>query len=326
MMGPNRSILLIGLLLFIHVSCNSGNPGCTDPQASNYNPTATEDDDSCVYDIVSISPEWSIELTELVGETSGLILWDGELWTINDDSDPRLYRLDTVTGEIQNYVWLWGVKNRDWEALAQDQDFIYVGDFGNNSGSREDLQIYRISKQSMDSDKPSVESISFTFSDQEDFSSSGLNQTEFDCEALVVSADSIYVFSKQWQSGFSTQYVLPKEPGSHVARKRASFDTQGQVTGATLLEQERLLVLCGYSGLMQPFLYLFYDYEKDNFFSGVQRRVNIALPFHQIEGIASQDGIRYYLSNERVAGQSYINLPPKLHSVDLSEVLSAYLK
>jgi hypothetical protein len=313
-------------LLLMPVSCNSGNSGCTDPQASNYDPSATVEDDSCIYEIVTLSPEWSIELSEMVNETSGLILWNGGLWTINDDTDPRLYKLDTLTGEVVDYKWLWGVVNRDWEALAQDEDFIYVGDFGNNTGNREDLRILRIEKRSLDSGKPSIDSISFTFSDQEDFTGTGLNQTEFDCEALVVSADSIYLFTKQWQSAYTTQYVLPKVPGNHIARNRKSFDTQGQVTGATLLEQERVLVLCGYSGLMQPFMYLFFDYEEDNYFSGIQQRVNIALPFHQIEGIASDDGIRYYLSNERATAQSFINIPQKLHLIDLSEVLSPHLE
>ncbi|MEA3461140.1 MAG: T9SS C-terminal target domain-containing protein [Bacteroidota bacterium] len=322
MMGQIKSMLLIGLLLLIHVSCNSGNPGCTDPQALNYDPSSMEEDDSCVYEVVTINPEWSIELSDQLRETSGLILWGGDLWTLNDDTDPRLYRLDTLTGEIRESIYLWRVVNRDWEEISQDEDFIYVGDFGNNNGTREDLHILRISKRSLLSGHPSVDSIRFTYSDQTDFSNPGFNQTEFDCEAFVVSSDSIYLFTKQWKSGYTTQYVVPKAPGSYVAKKRASFDTQGQVTGANYLEQERILVLCGYSGLMQPFLYLFYEYDGDDFFSGIQKRVNIALLFHQIEGVASVDGIKYYLSNEHVAEQSYINIPQKLHLVDLGEILS----
>lgn len=323
MMKKMKSIFLIGLLLFIHISCNSGDPGCTDPQALNYNPSATEEDGSCVYEIPNISPEWSIELSEEVRETSGLIFWKGDLWTMNDDTDPRLYKLDTLTGESPDYIWLWGVVNRNWEEIAQDEDYIYVGDFGNNSGNREDLHILRIDKLSLESGRPSIDSISFTYSDQLSFTSPGLNQTEFDCEAFVVSSDSIYLFTKQWRSGFTSQYVLPKLPGSYVAQKRAEFDTQGQVTGATYLQQERLLVLCGYSAFVQPFIYLFYDFQGDDFFSGIQKRLNLALPMHQVESIVSVDGRQYYLSNEHVETQPFVNIPQKLHKFDLGDFLGA---
>jgi hypothetical protein len=321
-----KSICLMLFLLFIPVSCDSGNYGYTDPQALNGDPPATDEDDGSDDEIVTVSPEWSLELSELVSETSGLILWNGGLWTINDDTDRRLYQIDTITGKLLKYEWLLGVVNRDWEDLAQDEEYIYVGDFGNNSGNRDDLHILRVEKRSLESGKASIDSISFAYSNQEDLTGTGLNQTEFDCEAFIVSSDSIYLFTKQWQSGYTSQYVLPKVPGNHIARYRSSFNTQGQVTGATFLEQEGLLVLCGYSGLIQPFLYLFHDYEEDNFFSGIQQRINMALPFHQIEAIASNDGIRYYLSNERTSAQSYINIAPKLHLFDLSEVLSPNLE
>ena len=325
-MKDMKSTYLLLLLLCMPVSCNSAQPGCTDPKASNFDSTATEEDDSCKYEILNVSPEWSIELDQQIRETSGLILWDEALWTMNDDTDTRLYGLNASTGEITDDYMLPGVVNQDWEEIAQDEDFIYVGDFGNNMGNRDNLHILRIDKFSLKAGKPSIDTIWFSFSDQQNPASTGFNQTEFDCEAFVVSSDSIYLFTKQWLSGNTSQYVLPKLPGSYVAQKRAVFNIQGQVTGATYLEHERLLVLCAYAGLMQPFLHLFYDYQGDNFFSGKQQRVNIALPFHQVEGIVTSDGIHYYLTNEHTAVESYINLPPKLHLIDLSEVLEEYLK
>lgn len=325
-MRTSKSIYLIVSLLTIHLSCNSGHPGCTDPQAMNYEASATESDNSCVYEIEQISPLWSIELSEVVFETSGLIFWDGGLWTMNDDTDPRLYRLDTVTGQTSDYIYLWRVVNRDWEELAQDDDYIYLGDIGNNRGSREDLHILRIEKQSLGSGGPAViDSISFRYSDQLSYVSPGLNQTEFDCEAFVLTSDSIYLFTKQWLSAQTSCYVMPKEPGSYVARKKGEFDTGGLVTGASFLEEEKLLVLCGYEGLGQPFLYLFYDYEDQEFFTGTKKRVNLAIPFHQTEAIATSDGIHYYVSNEEFEFQSYVNIPQKLHKFDLGEQLGDYL-
>ena len=36
------------------------------------------------------------------------------------------------------------VKNYDWESLAADNNFIYVGDFGNNFSNRDNLTILKI--------------------------------------------------------------------------------------------------------------------------------------------------------------------------------------
>jgi len=325
-MKATKSKLLLIVMLCLIASCTSAEQGCSNPQVTNYDSLATEEDHSSKYQIPFVSPEWSKELVEQINETSGLILWDGFLWTINDDTDTRLYKLDTATAEIRGTYMLPAVDNQDWEDLAQDEEFIYIGDFGNNMGNRRDLNILRIEKVSLKNDQPAIDTIWFSFSDQRDFNAGGLNITEFDCEAFMVSSDSIYIFTKQWSSGFTTQYVLPKLPGRHTAQKRANFNTEGQVTGATYQEQERLLVLCGYAGLMQPFLYFFYDFQGDDFFSGIQRRVNLSLPFHQVEGICTEDGINFFVSNEHVEAQSYINIPQKLHKIDLSESLEEFLK
>jgi len=63
-------IYLVLLLLGLHTSCNSAEQGCTDPLASNYNPLATEDDDSCIYAIENVSPVWSLELDEQILEAA----------------------------------------------------------------------------------------------------------------------------------------------------------------------------------------------------------------------------------------------------------------
>ena len=318
--------IIFCFLFCVQVSCNSSQPGCTDPLAANFDVSATEDDNSCISDTIFVAPEWTVVLSDQLSETSGLIFWDGFLWTINDDTDTRLYFFNAATGEIAGDYILPGVVNRDWEEISQDEDFIYIGDVGNNRGNRTDLHILRIEKLSLKSGDPSIDTIWFNFSDQQDFAPDGAMHTEFDCEAFVVTRDSIYLFTKQWISGLTTQYALQKIPGSYTAQKRNSFDVRGQVTGATLLENESVLVLCGYTGLMQPFLFLFYDYPEDDFFAGTQKQVNISIPFHQVEGVTTRNGMDYYISNEASGANQIVNLPQKLHHLDLSEFLGEYLK
>ena len=174
------------------------------------------------------------------------------------------------------------------------------------------------------SGSPRIDSISFSYSTQTDFNAAGANNTNFDCEAFIVSADSIYLFTKEWISLKTSLYVLPKTSGEHIAEFRASLNTEGLITGASWLEQKRLIAICGYSTLLQPFIYLLYDFSGDDFFGGNKRKISLNLPFHQIEGIATEDGLSYYVSNERFSNQ-LITVEQKLHKLDLSAFLHGYI-
>ncbi len=321
-----RITMIAWLALAFPVACNNAQTGSTDPQAGNNEPSATINDGGHTYDTVYVAPGKTMELSMELEETSGLIYWDGYLWTHNDDSDIWIYGLDTATAGIRKTHILWKTENVNWEEISQDESYLYLGDFGNNGGNRTDLHILRVDKSSLRGRIPSIDTIWFTYSDQDDFSPAPLNQTEFDCEAFVVSRDSIYLFSKQWLTANTTVYALSKEPGRQVAQKRSTFAIGGLVTGATYLEDKRLLVLCGYNGLLQPFLYLLYDYPDHHFFAGNRQRINLSILFHQVEGVATTNGLTYYVSNEYSSfGPAGIQNLQKLHRFDLEPYLGEYL-
>lgn len=299
--------------------------GCTDPLASNYNVNATANDGSCVYGSASITPIASFNLGTNFIETSGLINWNEKLWTHNDNSDTNIYSLDTLNGNLLQAYPLSNVVNIDWEEISHDSNFVYIGDFGNNvNGNRTDLKILRIAKYSILTNSPIIDTILFSYSNQVDFSPTGSNNTDYDCEAFIVSNDSIYLFTKQWVSKKTALYSLPKTPGNYSANWRATLDIQGLITGATYLESKRLISLCGYSNYLQPFIYLLYDFENFNYFIGNKRKLNLSLGFHQVEGICTADGLKYYISNESFIQPPIINNPQKLHILDLSSFLSNY--
>jgi hypothetical protein len=325
-MKSGWAVILVMFFLLPSVSCRAQVPGCTDPMANNYDPSATMNDGSCTYDPVSISPKHTYSLNDEIKETSGLILWDGYLWTHNDNEDNVLYGLDTTTADIERTYALPGVENQQWEEISQDQYYIYLGDFGNNnSGNRSDLHILKIRKSSLIAGSPVIDTIWYSYSDQTDLNPSGANYTDFDCEAMIVSDDSIYLFTKQWVSAQTTLYRLPKDPGNHTAIKKEIYNVRGLVTGATYLESERLVVLCGYTSLLFPFFTILYDFNDHDFFSGNKRRITVSLPFHQIEGIATQNGLRYYATNESFAFQQVTYSPHRMHLFDLSPFLEDYL-
>lgn len=315
-------ILLFGFILANQSEAQTS--GCTDRLAINYNKSATINDGSCIYNPANAKPSSAFSLADTLSETSGLIFWNNQLWTQNDNTDINIYSLDTLNGNILHPYPISGIPNKDWEEISQDNNYIYIGDFGNNSGSRTDLRIFRISKNSLTGNSPAIDSIKFSYSDQVDFSS-GSNYTDFDCEAFIVSKDSIYLFTKQWVSNKTSVYSLSKNPGSYSAKLRSSFDVEGLITGAVYLESERIIALSGYSDMLEPFVYLLYDFTGSDFFGGNKRKIALLIPYHQTEGIATSNGIKYYISNEHFSLAPVINVPQQLNIFDLSSFLGNYL-
>jgi hypothetical protein len=293
----------------------------TDSLAQNFNPKAKSNNPSCLYETAKLKPLNSLKLSDSLKETSGLIAFDNLLWTHNDDHDTTIYGLD-FNGKIQKKIKLEKVKNNDWEEISQDSSYIYIGDFGNNyQGNRKDLHLLRIEKKSFLANNPAIDTISFSYSNQTDFSPQKQNTTDFDCEAFVVLQDSIYLFSKQWSQNKTSVYVLPKIPGNYVAKLKETLDVKGLITGSTVFDSGKGIVICGYSKMLQPFLYVLNKYKNNDFLTGNQRKIKLKLPFHQIEGITTFDGKRFYLTNESFIRKPILNTPQQIHWVDLSSYL-----
>ena len=297
--------------------------GCTDPKAQNHQAEAERNDGSCRYARASVTPFYTTELPPETGGSSGLVWIAGGLYTHNDHHEGRLYRLDTATAQLLEEIALPGIRFRDMEDAAADSLYLYLGDFGNNaSGNRTDLHILRILKASLHDSLPQADTIAFTYPEQTDTLPVAANRTDWDCEAMIAAGDSLYLFTKQWTGMLTMLYALPKTPGRYEARLVNSYAVGGLVTGADLDEENRVVVLCGYSSLLQPFLLLLYDYEGHLFCSGNKRKISLQLPFHQVEAIAGEGGFRYFLTNESFRRGGF-STPARFHRIDLSPFLSA---
>lgn len=263
---------------------------------------------------VSVAQSWI--LPDSISETSGLQFVNNRLITFNDDTDTLLYALDTL-GEIVSTVPLKGVSNQDWEDIAQNSEYLFIGDFGNNSsGNRQDLHILRILKSSIIAE-PIVDTIFFTYEDQMDYTPMASNTTNFDCEAMIATEDSLYLFTKQWGNLVTTCYSLPLDVGMATAKNKGTFDCNGLITGADYIENDHRLVLCGYSESLQPFLLLFSNFSERHFFQGQTLKVGINLSFHQVEGITALDENNWYISNEAFNYQGVITILPAIHKINL---------
>ena len=216
--------------------------------------------------------------------------------------------------------------NTDWEEISQDSLFVYIGDFGNNAnGNRTNLHILRILKSSILNNNLQIDTIKFSYANQTNFTGSGPNNTNYDCEAFIVSRDSIYLFTKQWANKKTRLYALSKQPGVQVAFLRDSLNVQGLITGATYLEDKKIVTLCGYTQYLQPFVTLLYDFKQHHFFKGNKRKLDISLPFYQTEGIASSNGVTFFISNEKYVNTTYsVNTQQSIHIYDFNPYLNNY--
>lgn len=306
-------------IVFCFVS-HAQQEGCTDPQAINYNGEAELNDGSCTYPFTVYDPEFVADLSAVVIETSGLILKDDLLWTHNDSGgDPALYALDTTEGTIVRQLDIGQATNRDWEDITRDDTHVFIGDFGNNRGNRRDLRIYVVPLTALDQDEVPAEIISFEYPDQDDFSIRPQNH-DFDMEAMITLGDSLYLFSKNWADKKTRLYRLPKEPGHYIADLVITFDVDGLITGASFSQQDSLIVLTGYTRLFTTFVWMLWDFEGHDIFSGHKRRIELGIPFHQLEAISwNPNGKYFFITNERLS--NIVTTPARLHKIYVDQWL-----
>jgi len=244
------------------------------------------------------------DLSKKVDETSGLILMDGQLWTFNDSfGKPEIYAIDKESGKVVKIVEIQNAENYDWEGIAMDEDFIYVGDFGNNYGTRKDLKIFKINKSDISENrknKVEAELITFSYNDQESFEKKN-RKHNYDCESMISYQDSLIIFSKNWGNGKTRMYILPKEPGDYKLDPVSYFDVDGLVTGADYNENTNDLLIIGYKDYV-PFVFLFKDFTGQTLSLKKVYRINLpGMKNSQTEGITWVGENKFIFSTEQTS-------------------------
>ena len=246
-------------------------------------------------------------LSDSLRETSGLTFFKNQLYTINDGGNPNaIYEIDKNSGKILKKIQT-NFPNKDWEAITNDGENFYIGDFGNNAGNRRDLTIYSIDNQQESN------TIQFSYQNQKDFSVNYLNH-DFDAEAMVFINNKIHLFTKEWSAKKVSHYIInPKLSENQSVTKSESFNTGFVVTDAAYYENK--LYVIGYTKKAKTYLMIFEQNDEGLFFSNPTKkyRLGSALTVGQIEGIAvNADGI--YISNEGFS-QFIFRAKPNLYFV-----------
>ncbi|MBC2845294.1 T9SS type A sorting domain-containing protein [Winogradskyella flava] len=241
------------------------------------------------------------DLDASINESSGLLYLNNTLITHNDtDGTNQLYEVDVNTGAITRTITITNGINGDWEDLAHDDTYIYIGDFGNYEGQRTDLKVYRISiNDYFANTSVTADVINFSYSDQTDFTPSPL-MTNYDAEGLIHHDNKLYVFSKNWVDGNTDIYELSKTPGTYSISATDTIAVQGLISGATFNALNNHIVLTGYD-TNGAFLVELDGFHSGQFSNGTVTKTSVGVPTNyspQIEGIAPIDDNAYYISAE----------------------------
>jgi len=239
-------------------------------------------------------------------EISGAVFWNGMLWAHNDGGDaPVLYGLDTTEFKVRKKIYVQNAVNTDWEDIAQDETHIYIGDFGNNSGNRNYLQVYKIAKKDIaasasDSVPVQPQIITFSYKDKPAVSQKK-HRHNYDAEAMAVSEGRIYIFSKNWLRGPSLVYAADTAAGAYVLAPVCTLGTDFLVTGAEFSEGK--LWVCGYHielKIEKVYVASFTWPVAEGAVLNMEALYSFTPAFRQMETIAAVPGRGFFLAFEQL--------------------------
>ncbi|MFK8164967.1 MAG: hypothetical protein AB8H12_21145 [Lewinella sp.] len=259
----------------------------------------------CLTACTTTAPSKTIRLPPALTEASGLsISGDDFIWHNDSGDGPKVYTTDqhgTITG--QQSLAAGAV---DYEDITRDTNGnLYLGDFGNNTGRRTTMQIYRYQPSTDITD-----TINFTYPGQD-----GRGRDvpgNYDCEAMIYHEEQLHLFTKDQLFGkgryYTYHYRLPATPGSYVAELVDSLYLPRRVVTAAALDAKRgELVLTAYnfkflagfwpSGAAS--LITIRDYPEGRFLRGKIKRRNLSwfIPT-QFEAVDFYDERWLYVGSE----------------------------
>jgi hypothetical protein len=260
------------------------------------------------------------DITGILNESSGVVfIPPNKLYTHNDSGgNDEIYELDTL-GNLMRTITINSGNNTDWEDITKDNNNnIYIGDFGNNNNDRTNLRIYKIQNPaSFTGNSVTAQQISFEYPDQTMFPPAPAKRN-FDAEGFVWYNDSLYIFTKNRTApfnGYCKLYKIPAIPGNHVAQICDSVFLCGTsqpdcfVTSAALSPDNKHLILLNHSKM-----WWFSCFNGTDFFHGEKTTITLNTNT-QKEAVAFDNHQQVYVTDEFV---SVNNSGGKLYKANVS--------
>jgi hypothetical protein len=259
------------------------------------------------------------QLKEIAGlplkEVSGMEYVNGALWVLQDSGDEnRIYNI-TEDGKIAKEVMVANAKNVDWEDMTADkQGNLYIGDFGNNNNTRQDLTIYKLDANNFNK---VAYKVTFNYPEQTEFPPKKSNWI-FDVESFFEHNGNFYLFTKNRSKGFdgtASVYKVPNKAGHHAAKLLGTIETCRNyhtcaLTSADISPDGTKAVL-----LSGGKIWLLTNFGADNFAACDMKEIDLN-HYSQKEAICFKDNDTLLIADEKKDKEG-----KKLYTVKLSDLL-----
>lgn len=225
------------------------------------------------------------------------------IYAIQDRGNSNQIEVLNMNGDLTKSLKITNAKNVDWEDITQDKSGnIYIGDFGNNDNDRQDLCIYKVSKEQL-SQKEAVSEykIEFSYPQQADFPPQKTHRF-YDVESFIELNGAFYLFTKNRSKNFDGTcmiYKVENKPGQQEATLMGSFISCNNynrcaITAAAISPDGSKVVLLAHDKII-----LFDDWDNDDLLSA--NRTTITLNhFSQKEAVTFLDDSTILMADERV--------------------------
>jgi hypothetical protein len=245
------------------------------------------------------------DLPKLLNEVSAVqtVVNSDFIWMINDGGNKNEIYGVSKKGNIKKVLKV-NAKNNDWEDLATDKaGNLFIGDFGNNLNTRQDLVILKIKNEDLHLDKNvDVEHIYFYYPEQTKFPPKK-KKLYFDTEAFFFSNDSLYLFTRSRVKdnyGHTAMYKIPARKGKHAAQKVSEYNHckkhSCSITSADISPNGNMIVLLSSHTVLQ-----FQNFKTDNFLQGEKKEISLTYN-SQKEGVCFKDNDTLYITDEKAHG------------------------
>ena len=233
------------------------------------------------------------------------------IYTLEDSGNKNEIYAINSEGKLEKTIAITNAQNVDWEDITKDKEGnIYIGDFGNNDNERQDLCIYKVTKDELNKENALSEyKVSFSYPEQTEFPPKK-KELFYDVEGFFEHENYFYLFTKNRSKGFNGTafiYKILNAPGTQKAVKIGEFKTCNNynhcvLTSATISPDGKKVVLLSHDKIV-----LFKDFNGDHFNKGTQTEISLN-HFSQKEAVVFKDNNTLLIADEKtnkVGGNVY---------------------